>query len=78
MDCSAAEELVGRLHPEGSGQSLQVQMEICDKWCPSGVCTGTSTVVPKVGLFTWCAICQCRHRAEVLSVLYICADMGAR
>ena len=32
------------LHPEGSGQWLNVQMEISDKWCPSGVHIGTSTV----------------------------------
>jgi len=39
-----SEELAGWLHPEGSGQQLDVQMEISDKWCRSGVCTGTSTV----------------------------------
>ena len=38
------EELVGWSHPEGSGQRLNVQMEISDKWCPSGVCTGTSAL----------------------------------
>ena len=37
-------ELVGRLHPEGSGQQLDVQMAAGDKWCPSGVCTGTGAV----------------------------------
>jgi len=30
------EELVGWSHPESSGQRLSVQMEIDDKWCPSG------------------------------------------
>ena len=44
MDCSVGKELVGWSHPEGSGQQLDVQMENSDKWCPSGVCTGTSTV----------------------------------
>ena len=37
-------ELIGWSHPEGSGQWLNVQMEIGDKWCPSGVHTATSTV----------------------------------
>jgi len=44
VDCSVDEELVRLLYPEGSGQRLNVQMEISDKWCPSGVCAGTSTV----------------------------------
>jgi len=35
-----AEELVGRSHPEGSDEWLNVQMEISDKWCPSGVRMG--------------------------------------
>jgi len=35
------EELVGWLHPEGSGQWLNIQMEIGDKWCPSGLHIGT-------------------------------------
>ena len=39
-----SKELVGRSQPEGSGQWLDVQMEICDKWCRSGVCTGTGGV----------------------------------
>jgi len=34
------EELVGRLHPKGSGQWLNVQMEISDKWRPSGSILG--------------------------------------
>jgi len=29
---------------EGGGQWLDVQMGVSDKWCPSGVCTGTSAV----------------------------------
>jgi len=33
MDCLVAKELVRRLQPEGSGQQLNVQMEIGDKWC---------------------------------------------
>jgi len=37
-------ELVGRLQPEGSGQRLKVQIGTGDKWCPSGVHTGTSAV----------------------------------
>ena len=40
--------------------------------------TKLSVLVPKVGSFTWCAVCQYTHRAEVLSLLYICADIGAR
>jgi len=31
------EELVVWSHPEGGSQHLSVQMEIGDKWCPSGV-----------------------------------------
>ena len=27
-----------------TGQQLNDQMETADEWCPSGVCTGTSTV----------------------------------
>jgi len=38
----------------------------------------TKSVVPKVGLFTPCAVRQYTHRAEVSSLLHICADMGAR
>ena len=38
------EELLGRSQPEGSGQQLNIQMETGDKWCPSGVYIGTSTV----------------------------------
>jgi len=38
------EELVGRSQPEGSGQQLDVQMEIRDKWCPSGLYAGTRAV----------------------------------
>ena len=34
------QELVGWLHPESSGQQLNVQMEIGDKWCPSGFILG--------------------------------------
>jgi len=43
-DCSVDKEMVAWWHPEGSGQQLNVQMEIGDKWCPSGVHIGTSTV----------------------------------
>jgi len=28
----------------GSGQRVGFQMDAGDKWCPSGVCTGTSAV----------------------------------
>ena len=31
------EDLVVRLYPESGDQWLNVWMEICDKWCPSGV-----------------------------------------
>jgi len=34
VDCLVDEELVGWSHPEGSGQRLNVQMEIGDKWGP--------------------------------------------
>jgi len=37
-------ELVGWLHAEGTGQLLNVQMETSDKWYPSGVRIGTSTI----------------------------------
>jgi len=37
-------ESVGRSHPEGSGQKLHVQMDDHDKWCPSGVRTGTGVI----------------------------------
>ena len=36
MNCSVDGELVGSLHPESSGQQLDVQMETGNKWCPSG------------------------------------------
>jgi len=61
----------GRFSPSGtarwSGQGCQRS--------PTWV---TKTVVPKVGSFTWCAVCQYTHRAEVLSLVSICTDMGAR
>jgi len=46
----------------------------------SGFCdfSHRTPVVPKVGSFTQCAVRQYTHRAEVLSLLHICADMGAR
>ena len=44
MDRSVDKELVGWSQPEGSGQQLNVEMEIGDKWCPSGVLVVTSTV----------------------------------
>jgi len=37
-------ELVGWLHPEGSGQWLDVQIETGDTWCPSAAHIGASTV----------------------------------
>ena len=39
-----AKELVGRSQAEGSGERLNVQVAAGDKWCPSGVCTGTGDV----------------------------------
>ena len=36
--------MAGWLQPEGSGQQFNVQMEIGDQWCPSGVHTRTSAV----------------------------------
>jgi len=38
------EELIGKSQPEGSSQWLNVQMDAGDKWCPSGVRTGTGAV----------------------------------
>jgi len=37
-------ELAGWPHPESYSQQLNVQVETCNEWCPSRVCTGTSTV----------------------------------
>jgi len=37
-----------------------------------------SSCCPKSGSFTQCAIHQYTHRAEVLFLSHICADMGAR
>ena len=44
MDSLVDEELFGWSHPEASGQKLNVQIEISDKWCPSGVCVRTRTI----------------------------------
>lgn len=41
-------KLVGWPHPEGGGQWLDVQMEVGDEWCPSGIQTGTSAVSSSV------------------------------
>ena len=41
-----ANELVASSQPEGSGQWLNIQTDASDKWCPSGVRTGTGTVKP--------------------------------
>ncbi|PKU37991.1 rna-directed dna polymerase from mobile element jockey-like [Limosa lapponica baueri] len=41
MDCSVNVELVGWSHPEGSGQQLNVQMELSNKWCPQGSTLGS-------------------------------------
>ena len=38
------EELVARLYSENSGQWLNVQREIIDKWCPLGVSTGVDAL----------------------------------
>jgi len=38
------EKLVSRLYPESGGQWLNVQMDISDVCCPSGVSTGTSAL----------------------------------
>ena len=45
MNSSVDEELVGWSHLEGSGQWLNVQIEISDERCPSGVRTGTGTAI---------------------------------
>jgi len=42
VNCLVDKELVRRSQPEGSGQRLDVHMDGNDKWCPSGVRTGTS------------------------------------
>ena len=44
MDYSVDEVFILLSHPDGSGQWPNVQMEISDECCPSGVCIGTSTV----------------------------------
>lgn len=44
MDSLMDEELVGWLHTEGSGQWLNVQMDINDKRYPSGIHTETGIV----------------------------------
>lgn len=38
------DKLVRWLHPEGVGQWLRVPMDISDKGCLSGICSGTSTI----------------------------------
>lgn len=35
-------DLAGWSHPEGCDQWLSVPMDIRDKWCPSGLHTGTT------------------------------------
>lgn len=45
------EELVVRLYLENDGRWLNVQVEISDKWCTSGVETGTHAVLC---LHQWC------------------------
>jgi len=37
-------EFAERSQPESSGQGLNVQMDTGDKWCTSGVHTGTGAV----------------------------------
>jgi len=34
----------GRPHSKACGQQFDVQIETGDKWCPSGVSTGTGTI----------------------------------
>lgn len=41
VDCSTDEKLLGQPHPKSSGLRLKVQMDIGDKWSPSGVCLGS-------------------------------------
>ena len=38
-------ELVGLSQPKGSGHRLNVRMETSDEWSPSGVHTGTGSVL---------------------------------
>lgn len=37
-------ELIAKSYTEGCGQWLDVQMEITEDWCPSGIRTGTSAL----------------------------------
>lgn len=41
VDCLMDKELVVRSCLERGGQWFNVQMNISDKWCPSGICTGS-------------------------------------
>lgn len=38
-------KLVGWSHLQGNGQQLRVLMDTSDKWCPSGVHTGTRVTI---------------------------------
>lgn len=44
VNCLANEELVGQSHPDGSGQGLNVQMELNDEWCSMWFSVGTGSV----------------------------------
>jgi len=54
-------ELTEWLHPKSYSQQLNVQMEISNKWCPSGVCIFINDIValsePSVSLLQaeWCS-----------------------
>lgn len=43
LNCLVDKELARWPHTESSHQCFYVQMGISDEWCPSEICTGTST-----------------------------------
>ena len=44
MDHSVGKELAGWLHSKSCNEQLNIQVRISDKWCSSGVSTGTDAV----------------------------------
>lgn len=45
MHCFMDEELFARLYPKSGGQWLNIWVEISDRWCSSGVSTGTDAFI---------------------------------
>lgn len=56
MECLINKKLVARLYSESDGQCLDVWMENGDKWCPSGVSTGTSTFINNIDIGIKCIL----------------------